>query len=102
MQYVDQHATDPLTFTCYMTPDGQAIYTLYEDDDNTQAYRHGNFARTTVSCHINKGVTSVKIEEDHKKYKPQREEYNIIVYVDGHRLQQRIKAGQSNVIIKLE
>ena len=101
MQYVDQHANDPLTFTCYMTFDGQAVYTLYEDDGNTQAYYHGHFAKTTVSCHIDKGVVSVKIEEDHKNYQPQRKEYNIIVYVDGHRLQQRVKAGRGNAIIKL-
>lgn len=101
MQYVDQRTTDPLTFTCYMTPNGQAAYTLYEDDGNTQAYRHGKFARTTVSCHIEKGVASVKIEEDHKHYKPQRKAYNIIVYRDGHCLQQQVKAGQGRVIIKL-
>lgn len=100
MQYVDQRATDPLTFTCYMTPDGQSVYTLYEDDGNTQAYRHGNFARTRVSCHIDKGVASVKIEEDHKKYKPQRKNYTIIVHVDGHRLQQHVKAGQGRVNIE--
>jgi len=101
MQYVDQHTTDPLTFTCYMTTNGQAVYTLYEDDGNTQAYHHGDFARTTVSCHVEEGVTSVKIQEDHGDYKSQREAYDIVVHIDGHCWQQRVKAGQGTVTITL-
>jgi alpha-glucosidase (family GH31 glycosyl hydrolase) len=101
MQYIDQYATDPLIFTCYMTTDGQAVYTLYEDDGNTQAYRHGDFAKTTVSCHVEEGIASVKIQEEHEDYKPQREAYDIVVYVDGHCLQQRVEAGQGTVTIKL-
>jgi len=101
IQYVDQHTTDPLIFTCYMTTDGQAVYTLYEDDGSTQAYRDGAFATTTVSCHVEEGVTSVKIQEDHGDYKPQREAYDIVVHVDSHCLQQRVKAGQGTVTIKL-
>jgi alpha-glucosidase len=100
MQYTDQHATDPLTFTCYMATDGQTTYTLYEDDGNTGAYRHGAYARTTVSCHVEHDVAFVRIEEDHRGYKPQREAYNIIVHAGGRVLQQRAKAGQGTITIK--
>ena len=101
MQYIDQRVTDPLTFTCYMTTNGQAAYTLYEDDGNTQAYRYGAFAKTTASCHIEDEAIIVRIEEDRQGYKPQREAYNIVVRVDGYVLQQRVKAGQGTVTVKL-
>ncbi len=101
MQYTNQYASNPLTFTCYMATDGQAAYTLYEDDGNTQAYRHGAFARTTISCHVKNGVISVRIEEDHRGYKPQREAYDIIVQAGGRAQHQHIRSDQGTVTIKV-
>ena len=55
MQYTGQIATDPLTITCFMATDGQASYTLYEDDGSSQAYNNGKFAETTISCSVTSG-----------------------------------------------
>ncbi len=100
MQYADQHATDPLIITCYMATNGYTTYTLYEDDGNTQAYRHGAYARTTISCQVEHDVVCVKIEEDHRRYKPLRQTYDVIVHAGGRVLQQCAKAGQGTVTIK--
>ena len=104
LQYVEQHeqqATSLLTFTCYMATDGLANYTLYEDDGNTQAYRSGAFATTSVSCRVDPDLVTVRIDEQHTGYKPQREEYEVIVRVGGRVLQQRVKAGQGSVVLHL-
>ncbi|HEY6287438.1 MAG TPA: TIM-barrel domain-containing protein, partial [Ktedonobacteraceae bacterium] len=52
MQYTDQYPTDPLTFTCYMTGDELANYTLYEDDGSTFEYQNGDFAQISISCRV--------------------------------------------------
>ncbi|MBV9232218.1 MAG: DUF5110 domain-containing protein, partial [Chloroflexi bacterium] len=101
MQYVDQSPTDPLTFTCYMTTDGEANYTLYEDDGNTHAYRGGAFALTSISCRVESELTTVRIDERHEAYTPQREAYEIIVRVGDRVWQHRVKAGQGHYVIKL-
>lgn len=101
LQHVEQRATDPLTFTCYMATDGLASYTLYEDDGSTQAYRNGAFATTSISCRVDPDLVTVRIDEQHSGYKPQREEYEVIVRVGGRVLQQRVKAGQGSVVLHL-
>jgi alpha-glucosidase len=100
MQYIDQQPTDPLTFTCYMATDGLASYTLYEDDGNTQAYRNGTYATTSVSCRVEPDRVTVRIDEQHSNYRPQREAYEIIVRVGSRVLQQRVKAGQGTAIVR--
>jgi alpha-glucosidase len=100
MQYTGERPIDPLTFTCYMATDGLASYTLYEDDGTSFAYKNGNFARTSISCRTTFDLVIVEIEEHHDNYKPQREEYEIIVYVGGRTLQQRVKAGQGKITVR--
>ena len=99
LQYAMQQTSEPLTFTCYMATDGLANYTLYEDDGSTQAYRNGAFATTSVSCRVDPDIVTVRIDEQHSGYKPQREEYQIIVRVGGRVLQQRVKAGQGSIVL---
>ncbi len=101
VQYVDQSANDPLTFTCYMATDGLAAYTLYEDDGSTQAYRNGAFARTTISCRVDADGVTVRIDEQHSGYQPRRDTYEVVVRVGNRLLQQQVKAGQGTTIIRL-
>jgi len=101
LQHVEQQTPNPLTFTCYMATDGLANYTLYEDDGSTQAYRNGAFATTSISCRVDPDLVTVRIDEQHAGYQPQREEYEVIVRVGSRVLQQRIKAGQGSVVVHL-
>ncbi|MBE3561151.1 MAG: DUF5110 domain-containing protein, partial [Ktedonobacteraceae bacterium] len=100
MQYTDERPTDPLTFSCYMTSDGQASFTLYEDDGNSQAYRSGAFALTTVSCRVENDLVTVRIDEQQNNYQPQRESYEINVYVGGRRLHRNVEAGRGSVTVR--
>ena len=54
-----------------------------------------------MSCRVDPDIVTVRIDEQHSGYKPQREEYQIIVRVGGRVLQQRVKAGQGSVLIHL-
>ena len=99
MQYIGQQKTDPLTCTCYMATDGLANYTLYEDDGSTLAYRNGAYATTALSCRADANGVFVRIDENHKGYQPQREEYEVVVHVGNRTFQRRIKAGQGSVTV---
>ena len=101
MQFTGQYPTDPLTFTCYMAIDGLASYTLYEDDGSTLTYQSGTFAQTSISCRVLEDFVTVEIEEQFNNYRPQREEYEIIIHVGGKTLQQKVKAGQGKIVIRL-
>lgn len=101
MQYTGQHATDPLTFTCYMAEDGLAHYTLYEDDGSTLAYRNGAFAQTSIACRVDRDLIEVEIEELYTGYRLQHEWYEVVVHVGGQVLQQRVKAGRGKVTFRL-
>jgi len=101
MEYVEQHPTDPLTLTCYMTGDGQASYTLYEDDGASLAYQRGAFAQTTITCQVAGKTTEVTIEEQYSNYHPPREWYEVVVHRGERTLQQRVQAGQGKVTIQL-
>ena len=101
MQYTGQQPTDPLTFTCYMSGDGLANYTLYEDDGSTLAYQNGAFAETSISCRVDSDLAVVEIEERFSKYRPQREWYEIIAYVGGQVRQKRLRAGQGQIVERL-
>jgi alpha-glucosidase len=101
MQYIGQYPTDPLTFTCYMATDGLASYTLYEDDGSTLAYQQGAFAETSISCRVTPDFITVEIEERFDAYRPQRETYEVILYVGGKTLRQSAKAGQGKIVIRL-
>lgn len=97
MQYVGQHATDPLTLHCYMIENGEASYTLYEDDGATLGYRNGAFAQTRITCSVDETQVKVSIEEDYSSYRPQREEYDVIVHTGTRVLHTHLKAGQGRV-----
>lgn len=101
LQYVNEPNDAPLTLTCYMATDGLASYTLYEDDGSTQAYRNGAFARTSISCRVDRDAVTVRIDEQHAGYKPQWKEYEVVVRVGGRVLQQRVAVGQGSVTIHL-
>jgi alpha-glucosidase len=101
MQFTDQYPTDPLTFSCYMAIDGLATYTLYEDDGSTLAYQNGAFAQTSISCRVFEDFVTVEIEEQFNNYRPQRAEYEIILHLGGKTVQQKVKAGQRKIVIRL-
>jgi len=101
VQYIDQQKTMPITFTCYMATDGLANYTLYEDDGSTLAYRNGAYATTSVSCRADAGGVSIRIDEDHKGYQPQRDGYELVVHVGNRTFQRSVKAGQGSVTVHL-
>jgi alpha-glucosidase len=101
MQYVEQRPIDPLTFTCKMATDGETSYTHYEDDGSSFAYQQGTFAQIEVNCSVTESFVTVEIEEHFEHYRPQREEYELIVYAGNRRLEQRVKAGQGHVVIRL-
>jgi alpha-glucosidase len=101
VQYANERPTDPLTFTCYMTTDGLANYTLYEDDGISQAYRNGTFAQTSVNCRVTDDFITVEIEERFQNYRPQREWYEVVVRVGSRVLRERVKAGQGKVVVHL-
>jgi alpha-glucosidase len=101
MQYIGQRPTDPLTFTCYMTEEGQANYTLYEDDGESLAYQRGAFSQTVINCLMTKDGAEISIEEQHEHYHPAREWYEVIVRRGEQTLQQRVQAGQGKVTIQL-
>ena len=97
MQFIGQHETDPMTLTCYMTDEGNATLTLYEDDGNSMAYQHGAFAHTTVTCQVTGQSVEVVIEEQHDNYHPPRTTYEVIVHVGERTLQKRVSAGQGKI-----
>ena len=97
MQHVGQHATDPLTLSCYMSENGEVRYTLYEDDGSTLAYHNGVFAHTIITCSLNETQVRVNIEEHYDSYHPQREWYDVIVHTGSRDLHIRLKAGQGQV-----
>ncbi len=100
VQYVEQKLVDPLTFACYMATDGQASYILYEDDGNTQEYRAGAFATTAVSCRVDESEVVVRIDEQHHGYRPQRDAYEVVVYVGNRVLRERVQAGQGSAFVR--
>ena len=46
-------------------------------------------------------LTEVEIEEHFDGYRPQREWYEVIMQVGGRTLQQQVKAGQREVVVRL-
>ena len=50
MQYSDERAVDPLTIHCYLSAQGKASYTLYEDDGTSLAHTRGAFAETLITA----------------------------------------------------
>ena len=101
MQYTDEHPTDPLTFTCYMTGDELANYTLYEDDGSTHAYQNGRFAQISIGCRVFGNEAIIEIEEQFNNYLPRRQWYELVVFAGGTVLQQRVKAGQGLIRVQL-
>jgi alpha-glucosidase len=101
MQYADQAPADPLTLSCYMATDGLATYSLYEDDGSSLAYRQGACASIDVSCRVQEGSITVEIEEHCADYRPEREAYEVVVYVAGRKISRRVQAGGGKIVLKL-
>lgn len=101
MQYTDEIATDPLTLHCYMTTNGQADFTLYEDDGQSYAYASGAYAETAIMCKASESGATVVIDEYFSAYRPQRDWYEILVHLNGKTLTQRVKAGQGRASVTL-
>lgn len=101
MQHTSERPTDPLTIHCYMRVQGTASYTLYEDDGETQAYREGKFAETLITCQTDETGTILGIEEHFEQYRPQREEYRIVVHFNKKSIHTFRKAGQGKIRINL-
>ncbi len=102
MQYTGQIPTDPLTITCYMATDGQASYTLYEDDGNSHDYKKDAFAETTINCRVIGDLATVEIEEFWDNYRPTRYWYEINVHIGNRTLTEHVKAGQGKVMLHLQ
>jgi alpha-glucosidase len=100
MQYTGQLPTDPLTLICSMAEEGQASYTLYEDDGKSLAYRRNEFARTHITCRTSRDAAEVTIEEQFDGYRPQWEAYEIVLHKGERTLQQRVRAGQGNITVR--
>jgi alpha-glucosidase len=101
MQYTDERPTDPLTIHCYMSPQGEASYTLYEDDGATQAYANGAYARTLITCQAGPHGLQVTIEEQGARYRPQRTSYDLVAHLPGRTLTARLPAGQGKSSLHL-
>jgi alpha-glucosidase len=101
MQYTGQIPTDPLTITCYMATDGQASYTLYEDDGISLDYKKNAFAETTINCRVTGDLATVEIEEFWHNYRPTRYWYEINVHVGNRTLTEHVKAGQGKITAHL-
>ncbi len=101
MQYTNQHPTDPLTITCYMTGDELANYTLYEDDGSTFEYQNGDSAQISINCRVMGNEAIVEIEEYFENYYPPRQWYELVVFVGGRVLKQQAKAGQGHIRVHL-
>jgi len=48
VQHLSGYRPEQLTLLVY--PEQRSTFTLYEDDGETNAYRHGHFATTTIEC----------------------------------------------------
>ena len=47
----------------WIYPGGTSQFTLYDDDGQTNAYRRGEYALTTLECEADRGVVTVRIGE---------------------------------------
>jgi alpha-glucosidase len=101
MQYTDQHSTDPLTITCYMTGDELANYTLYEDDGSTFKYQNGEYAQISFNCRVIGDEAILEIEERFEKYQPLRQWYELIVFAGGQVFRQQTQVGQGSIRVIL-
>jgi alpha-glucosidase len=101
MQYTDQRPADPLTIHCYLSPQGEARYTLYEDDGATQAYTNGTYAQTLITCQADRQGLQVAIEEDNAHFRPARTWYELVAHLPGRILTARLPAGQGATAIRL-
>lgn len=74
-RYTPRMGTAPLNtlvVRCYPGPDGQrGMYTLYEDDGQTQAYKHGSFALTPLAYARHGNTITVTVGAAHGTYRGQ-------------------------------
>jgi alpha-glucosidase len=101
MQHTDERPTDPLTIHCYMKAEGEASYTLYEDDGASLAHTHGAFAETLITCRTRENSATVEIAEQFTHYRPRREWYEIVLHLPGRTLSRQVQAGTGNTSVNL-
>lgn len=118
MNYLKEHAFDPLTFDIYLDANGRAAGSYYEDDGLTQAYRNGDFRRTNVSVESSTSRITITIEptEGHLPMEARLVQFCLApgfspasVNVDGHpypkldpgRLDSRWAAASGEVIVTI-
>lgn len=101
MQYTGELPVDPLTIHCYLAGEGQASYTLYEDDGETQEHTRGVFAETFITCTAQQNQVSVSLEERFTRYRPERTWYEIVVHHNERELTARARAGEGQVQLTL-
>ncbi len=101
MQHTDERPTDPLTIHCYLEEQGQASYTLYEDDGISPAYAHGAFAETLIACRAHGSQVAITIEEHFASYRPEREWYEVVVHFAGRTMSKRLRAGTGTISVTL-
>jgi alpha-glucosidase len=101
MQYIGEKATDPLTLHIYLTAEGEASFTLYEDDGESQAHTHGASAETLITTRATATGATVDIVEKFAKFRPQRDWYEIFVHFADRTLTAKVAAGQGTVSVTL-
>jgi alpha-glucosidase len=62
MQFIHQREHFPVTFNLYLTQSGKSVFTLYEDDGITNAYKKDEAAYTVLSTEQGAGKTVIAVE----------------------------------------
>lgn len=62
MQFIHQREHYPVTFNLYLTQSGKSVFTLYEDDGITNAYKKDEAAYTVLSAEQGAGKTVIAVE----------------------------------------
>jgi alpha-glucosidase len=76
MNYVGQHAADPLTFVLYPC-EGSGSATFYEDAGDGYEYLNGFYARRSITCEVEAGSIRVVIGEKEGTFVPDRRQVRL-------------------------
>lgn len=78
IQYVGQTPQGPLSLHVYPGPNCRG--SIYMDDGNTFAYKHGEFQRTSMTCEASSSSTTVSIASPEGTFVPWWKEFNVVVH----------------------
>jgi alpha-glucosidase (family GH31 glycosyl hydrolase) len=70
MNWTNEKALDPITFSIYPDANGQAAATLYEDDGASPNYQRGEWRRTQVQASAQNGEWTVNLNAPTGNYQP--------------------------------